>query len=191
MKNEIRTGMEALKEQLLALLSLYVETDGFQGSLKDGGDAWDYALCELNRIREQIFPMFRGSAEETPLWQILLYASNTCRILDETEYFIRQCEVPGVVTRWKQINSRLLYFDAAFTFMEECPDAYRDIQRGLTGFRFSCYPDPELVKERKAYFEAAEKDSDREGCDFSEELLFQKELQRTVCLLFEEAARGI
>ncbi len=190
MKNDIRTAMEHAREELLALLSLYEETDGLQGAFQ-GGDAWDYALNELDRIRGQMHQMLRDPAEETPLWQVLLCASDVYRILDETEFFIRQCEVPGVVTRWKRINPRLIYFDCAFTLMESCPDTYRDIQRGLTGLSLSCYPDPELVAERNAYFKEAEKDFDRQGRDFSEEFLFQEELKRTVRLLFEEAAQAV
>ena len=211
MKHNIRTATKTVHEKLQALLSLYVETERFQGTWQ-GGDAWDYALCELNRIRGQICHLYRGPVEEalqpagtscggpdchphrdpdaeTPLWQVLLCVSNLYRILDETEYFIRQCEVPGVVTRWKQINPRLLYFDCAFALMEECPDMYRRIQRGLTGFQLSCYPDPELIRERNDYFANAKEVSARCHRDFSEEQLFQDELLRTLSLLFEEAAR--
>lgn len=188
MKHNIRTATKTVHEKLQALLSLYVETERFQGTWQ-GGDAWDYALCELNRIRGQLCHPHRDPDAETPLWQVLLCVSNLYRILDETEYFIRQCEVPGVVTRWKQINPRLLYFDCAFALMEECPDMYRRIQRGLTGFRLSCYPDPELIRERNDYFANAKEASARCHHDFSEEQLFQDELLRTLSLLFEEAAR--
>ncbi|MCI8389474.1 MAG: hypothetical protein HFI35_01975 [Roseburia sp.] len=188
MKNNIQTALETVNKELQALMSLYVETEAFQGDFQDS-DAWEYALCELNRIRGIIRQNFCDPTDDMPLWQVLLCASNAYRILDETEFFIRQCEVPGVATRWKKINPRLIYFDCAFELMEKCPDIYRDMRHGLTGIRLSCYPDQELVRERNAYFAAAKEEFAGSGRDFSEAQLFQDELLRTLPMLFEEAAQ--
>ena len=41
------------------------------------------------------------------------------RVIRETEIFIRSFSVPGVVRRWREINSRINYFDCAFKLTEE------------------------------------------------------------------------
>lgn len=36
----------------------------------------------------------------------------------------------------KRINPKILYFDCAFDLMEECPESYKEISRGLTDMKF-------------------------------------------------------
>lgn len=107
------------------------------------------------------------------------------RITDETEEFVRAYEKPGVVTRWKRINPRILFFECAFDLMETCPDMYRQISWGLTDLKLACYPDESLIKARKRYFEDEKKKIEDRNLRYSEDRIFQNELLRTLKRVFE------
>ncbi|MBD5526523.1 MAG: hypothetical protein HDR04_19410 [Lachnospiraceae bacterium] len=92
-------------------------------------NARKYVERKIGEIRKSAMSLFLGEQE---------IARKLNKIIDETECFINQCEIPGVVTRWKQINPQLLYFDCAFDIMEKCPDFYTKMSRGLTDIHLSC-----------------------------------------------------
>ena len=50
----------------------------------------------------------------------------------------------------------------------------------------SCYPDEELEKAREEYFENLEEQMEEHNLRYSEERVFQDEVQRTLLLVFEE-----
>ncbi len=95
--------------------------------------------------------------------------------------------MPGVVTRWKQINPQLIYFDCAFEIMEECPETYADVRKGLTDSHLSCYPDSELIAQRNMYFAKIKERYKHKNIEYSEDKIFQDELLNTLTLLFEDA----
>lgn len=183
-KKEIKNAVKTVYQELWDLLSLDVETEHFfklpkgaesvENSEEDEG--WNFAYGKIKEIRDQVIVLFPDE------WEII---RRLLLIVEETKCFIRNCEVPGVVTRWKQINPRLVYFDCAFEVMETCPEAYLEMRRGLTDVRLSCYPDKELVEKRNAYFADAKARSERNGKEYSEEQAFQKEILHTLTLLFE------
>jgi len=183
-KKEIKNAVKTVYQELWDLLSLDVETEHFfklpkgaesvENSEEDEG--WNFAYGKIKEIRDQVIALFPDE------WEII---RRLLLIVEETKCFIRNCEVPGVVTRWKQINPRLVYFDCAFEVMETCPEAYLEMRRGLTDVRLSCYPDKELVEKRNAYFADAKARSERNGKEYSEEQAFQKEILHTLTLLFE------
>lgn len=185
-KREIRNAIKIVYQELWALLSLYEETDCFnlvpKGGRKidnpDEEDAWNFVGRKIREIRKSVDTLLLGEQE---------VAKKLNQIIDETEYFTRQYEVPGVVTRWKRINPQLVYFDCAFDLMEKSPEAYMEMRRGLTDIHLSCYPDSELVKKRNAYFASIREKNERENLKYSEERIFQNELLNTLTLLFEDA----
>lgn len=61
--------------------------------------------------------------------------------------------MPGVVKRWKKINQKLIFFDCAFDILNDEPEFYNDICRGLTELKLACYPNIELIVAREKYFE--------------------------------------
>lgn len=184
-KKEMKNAVKTVYQELWDLLSLDVETEHFfklpkgaesvENSEEDEG--WNFAYGKIKEIRDQVIALFPDE------WEII---RKLLLIVEETKCFIRNCEVPGVVTRWKQINPRLVYFDCAFEVMETCPEAYLEMRRGLTDVRLSCYPDEELVEKRNAYFADAKAKSERNGKEYLEERVFQEEILHTLTLLFEK-----
>lgn len=178
-KKEIRSTVKTVYRELWDLLSLYEVTERCNetpGQEMDG-DIPDYVERQIADIRKTVNVLLLGEKKA---------AKALMQIIDETAYFVRQCEVPGVVTRWKQVNPRLIYFDCAFDLMEKCPQEYDAMRRGLTEVRLSCYPDAHLLAERNAYFEQSQKRYKHENREYSENGLFQEELQHTLTLLFEQ-----
>lgn len=187
-KKEIRSAVKTVYQELWDLLSLDVETEHFfklpkgaepvEDSEEDEG--WNYAYKKINEIRGHVSVLFLGEEK-------IIRSLN--QIVEEVKYFIKNCEVPGVVTRWKRMNPRLVYFDCAFEVMETCPEAYMEMRRGLTETRLSCYPDAELIEKRKAYFAKAKAKCEHDVIEYSQEQVFQEEILHTLTLLFEDAFR--
>lgn len=185
-KREISKVIKKVYQELRALLSLLEETEFFNKVPKgekmavnsNGDDAVRYVERKVAEIRKSVEPLF---PEEEEIGRKL------DQIIDETEHFTKQYEMPGVVTRWKQINPKLIYFDCAFEIMEECPETYADVRKGLTEIHLSCYPDSELADQRDAYFARAKEQYKRKNIECSEDRIFQDELLNTLTLLFEDA----
>ncbi len=185
-KSEIRKVIKKVYQELRALLSLLEETEYFNKVPKgekaaensNGDDAVRYVERKIAEIRKSVEPLFPEEEE---------IVRKLDQIIDETEHFTKQYEIPGVVTRWKQINPQLLYFDCAFEIMEECPENYTNMCRGLTNIHLSCYPDSELIAARKAYFERIRENDRLHNREYSEDRAFQEELLHTLELLFEDA----
>ena len=185
-KREISKVIKKVYQELWALLSLLEETEFFnkvpKGEKRDenlnGDDAVKYVERKIAEIRKSVEPLFPEEGE---------IVMKLDQIIDETEHFTKQYEVPGVVTRWKQVNPQLIYFDCAFDLMEKCPEEYLKMRRGLTDIHLSCYPDSELVAQRDAYFERVKEQYKRKNIECSEDRIFQDELLNTLTLLFEDA----
>lgn len=175
--NEIRTAIKTVYGMLWEILAMYEKTDCYNRIPEDEeGDIWEYLGEKLLETRKEIDTLFLGEAE---------IRQKLYLIVDETEQFVRSYEMPGVVKRWRSINPHMLFFDAAFEMMEDDPELYKMISRGLTDVKFACYPDEEMIAERKQYF-ADEKQKIKDGnLRYSEERVFQNELLRTLTLVFE------
>lgn len=176
--NEIRTSIQTVYEMLWEVLAIYEETDCYNTVPKgeEEEEIWHYMGTRLLVIRKKIDTLFLGRKE---------LREQLNRIVDETEQFVRSYEKPGVVTRWKQLNPQILFFDYAFELMEECPDIYRKISWGPSELRLSCYPDETLVEARKRYFQNLKKKMEEGNLRYTENTLFQMELLRTLTLVFE------
>lgn len=185
-KSEISKAIKKVYQKLWELLSLLEETEFFNKVPKgekmaensNGDDAVKYVERKIAEIRKSVGPLFPEERE---------IVRKLDQIIDETEHFTKQYEMPGVVTRWKQINPQLLYFDCAFDIMEECPEIYTDMRKGLADIHLSCYPDSELVTRRNAYFARVKEQYKRKNIECSEDRIFQDELLNTLTLLFEDA----
>lgn len=188
---EIKKTVLEVYAGLESVLSMYEATEGFQ-TVCNGVDVMDLVLERISRIKSRVALLGKGAAGTGGYggMQILSEdhtqmesADELLQVIEETEYFVRQCEVPGVVTRWKRINPKLIYFDCAFEIMESCPEEYLEMKRGLSDVRLSCYPDEELVAERKEYFARKKEQCRRQNRVYSEEHAFQEELLDTLKLL--------
>lgn len=179
MGKEISSSIKTVYGMLWDVLALYEKTECFnkmpEGE-KQQVDIWDYLTDKLLEIRKTIDMLFLGDKD---------MQAKLIRITDETEEFVRAYEKPGVVTRWKRINPRILFFECAFDLMETCPDMYRQISWGLTDLKLACYPDESLIKARKRYFEDEKKKIEDGNLRYSEDRIFQNELLRTLKRVFE------
>ena len=79
-------------------------------------------FCFLHQQQIQTFPpCFINIPEKHPqtiMSSVLFLGEEKIKrslkqIVEETKYFIKNCEVPGVVTRWKRMNPRLVSFNLA------------------------------------------------------------------------------
>ena len=177
-KKEIRKYIKTIYEMLWDILALYERSECY--NVMPGGksdiDIWDYISDRILEIRRGVDTLFLG---EKKLRETLT------NIVDETEIFVRSCEIPGVVKRWKQINPRIIFFDSACDLKEESPKLYQQMSLGLSNLKLSCYPDESFSEARKSYFEDAKEWCKEHNLKYSNELVFQKELIRTLSMVFE------
>lgn len=113
------------------------------------------------------------------------------RVIGETEFFLKQYEMPGVVRRWKELNPNLTFFDCAFDLITECPEEFDKMRMGLSPTRLACYPDKKDLRRRKAYFAAVRRRFARANREYSEEAVFQDELCRTLERVFRTDFREV
>lgn len=165
-------------QQLLCFLSEYTQTERFNRVPADAPETWPlaYTSRRLLEIWQSAAALLEGETELTEKME---------RLLAETVYFTRQYEQPGVVLRWKRCNPDLIFFESAFTLLEEDPALYEQIRMGLTFGGLDCYPDRKWIRRRKAYFTAARRRLAREGKEWSRDRVFQEELCRTLTLMFQ------
>lgn len=178
MTNKIKTTIQNVYEKLREVLALYEKTDAYN-TVPAGEKAQDiseYIGNILLEIRLKIYASF----SEYPQINALLM-----QIVDETEYFVRCYERPGVVKRWQEINPKILFFDCAFDLMENSPELYQEICSGSSCLKLSCYPDRAMKNARKKYFQDAKKKYGGEDISDIEDKAFQDELLRTLELVFK------
>ena len=178
--SETRTSIKKIYGMLWDVLALYERTEMYNKLPEDEEktelDIWDFMGDKLLAVRKEAMIAFLGKEE---------LCSKMEQVIDETEHFIRSYELPGVVKRWKRINPKILYFDCAFDLMEECPESYKEISRGLTDMKFACYPDKELIENRKKYFAEINQKNEESNLKYSETRIFQNELLNTLTLVFQ------
>lgn len=177
MKKKIKKSVKVVYGMLRDVLGLYEATEGYNNAPAGvEEDCQTYLENVLSEIRNEIYCRFLGKEK---------MQAKLLRIVDETEIFLRNCEQPGVVSRWKKINPNMLFFEPAFELMEEVPDFYREICWGVSPIRLDCYPDENLIFLRNLYFERIKEENQRNNLKYSDDRVFQEELQRTLTLVFE------
>lgn len=178
MENDIRTSVKTVYGLLWAVLALYEPTECYNKvpDNEPADDIWKFMGGRIEEIRRKIDTEFLGHRK---------LRTRMNKVVDETELFVRSYERPGVVTRWKQMNPQILFFDCAFDIKEESPEMFRKISWGLTNIKLSCYPDEVFGEARNKYFADAKKKIEMGNLRYSEERVFQDELLRTLTLVFE------
>jgi hypothetical protein len=169
-REEINVAIKTVFNELYKIIisNFYEETECYNVVPgKKSADIWKIKEKKLIAIHGLVESLLLGE-KEVPA---KLHA-----IIDETEYFVKGYEIPGTVTRWKRINPKLLYFDAAFYVMDE---------PGLSAGKLSLYPDEKLIAERKKYFEEIHRKNEENDLRYSQERIFLNELLNTLKLVFE------
>lgn len=178
--DETRTSIKKIYGMLWDVLALYEKTERYnripENEKETELDIWDFMGDKLLDVRKETATAFLGNGE---------LCNKMEQVIDETEQFVRSYEMPGVVKRWKSINLKIIYFDCAFDLMEECPESYKEISRGLTDMKLACYPDEELIENRKNYFAEIKQKNEESNLKYSETRIFQNELLNTLTLVFQ------
>ena len=144
-------------------------------------DGYSYYDMKLQTIRNEIDSRF---------WDQNDTREKLYHLVDEVEYLIKSYSIPGTVKRWIDINPKLKYFDSVFDVIEEDPETYEKIKKGLikleNGMKisFCFYPTQEECEERKEYFR-------NKNNQYSYSRLFQNEIVETFRMIFEKDIKKI
>lgn len=177
-REEISWAIKTVFSELYKIMGIYEETERYNYVPGDKSkDIWKYMNKKMIMARGMVDSLLLGEKEVSEK----LYT-----VIDEAEYFVKRYERPGTVLRWKQINPKLLYFDCAFDLMEELDkEKYLSMQRGLSNVHLSLYPDEQIIKERKDYFEEIGRKNEDYNLRYSEDRIFQNEMLNTLKIVFE------
>lgn len=175
---ENKNAIQTIYKMLWDIIALYEPTDAYTSLpyFDIEIDCRDYMDARLLNVRKELSSLFISDQN---------LAQKLEQIVDETETFVKSYEIPGVVKRWKKINQNLIFFDCAFDILNDKPDFYNDICRGLTELKLACYPNIELIVAQKKYFEYWKQKCKNQNLQYSKERLFQNELHKTLYLVFK------
>ena len=88
-------------------------------------------------------------------------------------------------------NEAILYFDAAFVVLEECPEMFWKINEGQCAVHFVFHVDQAMIARRRQYFREKEKEDSIGNVHRSEEMLLEEELKKALMIIvnteFEES----
>ena len=177
-KGEKKKAIQVIYKMLWDVIALYEPTDSYNNVPDDmEKDCWDYMDYKLLDIRKELSSFFLDDQQLIEKLE---------RAIDETEFFVKKMETPGVVNRWKRINRNLLFFDCAFDLITDTPDFYKDVCLGLTDYELSCYSDEELIENQRIYFENWANKCKKGNLQYSKERIFQNELHQTLSMIFRK-----
>ena len=88
-------------------------------------------------------------------------------------------------------SEAILYFDAAFVVLEECPEMFWKINEGQCDVHFAFHVDQGMIARRRQYFREKEKEDSIGNVHRSEEMLLEEELKKALMIIvnteFEES----
>lgn len=183
-------AVNIVSDMLFDILACYEASDCFNRipGTEDTDGAWSYFEGELGKVRKELEAQFPGKRDSEDFRKLE-------KIINETEIFIKSCEVPGVVDRWRVINPQINYFDCVFDLINELG---METARQLNNEgRLAFIPSPYDIEARNKYFAEKAKLSSEGNLQYSETRIFQNELLRTLAMVFgkdfvsgEENSRG-
>ena len=106
------------------------------------------------------------------------------RILDETEFFLRQYEQPGVVTRWRELNLSSGFLTAPLIFWRRRRNLRADTDGSGQRSPIEVLPRPRGSAAETGLLRGGPAAFCQEGRTYSEDAAFQDELCRTLNLVF-------
>jgi transcriptional regulator with XRE-family HTH domain len=167
--------------KLIEIISLYEESQCYNMIPErfhvDNQEAWDFYERMINDVRLDVNTYFLGDDE---------IFNKLITIIDETEYFLKIYEMPGVCQRWQQLNPDIMYFDCAFDILEKEPELYEQIKAGkYHNISLNYYPTEVEASKRKKYFQKRKEDNDILNYRYSKERWFQNELLHTLQCVFK------
>lgn len=187
MTDKNKAIIQSVYEKLREVLALYEKTDCYNTvpAGEKEQDILEYMGNKLLEITREIHDSFSYSE-----YSEVKISARLMRIINETAYFVRSYERPGVAKRWQKINPKILFFDCAFDLMENSPELYQEICLGSNCLKLACYPDKAMEDARKKYFEDAKKKYGGEDISDIEDKALQDELLKTLALVFKNDFGG-
>lgn len=168
-------SVKAIFDMLHDILAQYEASDRYNQipGEEDSDEPCEYFKDLIENARKKLTSDYLGKSDSEEHQKL-------DRIIGETEEFVTSYEMPGVVTRWREINPRLNHFDCAFELIEEvgmetAEELYR---KGMLEF----LPSEEDIEARKEYFGRVER-ADDAG-------VYQEELLKTLEMVFESEFGG-
>ena len=163
---------------LYDILALYESSDCFNRipGTDDTGGAWSYFEDRLGEVRKALETKCLGKRDSEEYKKL-------CRIIGETEKFIKSYSVPGVVKRWRKINPQINFFDCAFDMINELgvETAQQMFREGM----LEIFPGRYVIKAREMYFAEKAAQNVEGNLQYTETRLFQNELLQTLAMVFE------
>lgn len=147
---EIQTNIEGTNEiynqlnKVLYLLEISCYFNYIPSTKEDGEGYFNKLMMEIRQDVDKTFV-------NKPIIRKRLY-----ELVDEVDFIINSCEVPGVPDNWLKLNPNIKYFDSVFDIIEENPELYKSIKNEhLRGnpIQFNFFPSKQEIAERQKYFE--------------------------------------
>ena len=99
-------------------------------------------------------------------------------LVDEVDFIINSCEVPGVPDNWLKLNPNIKYFDSVFDIIEENPELYKSIKNEhLRGnpIQFNFFPSKQEMG-RTDIFRSKKLQKDRSTLKRKDKSILQEQL---------------
>ena len=147
---KIQTNIEGTNEiynqlnKVLYLLEISCYFNYIPSTKEDGEGYFNKLMMEIRQDVDKTFV-------NKPIIRKRLY-----ELVDEVDFIINSCEVPGVPDNWLKLNPNIKYFDSVFDIIEENPELYKSIKNEhLRGnpIQFNFFPSKQEIAERQKYFE--------------------------------------
>lgn len=152
------------------------------GNETESIDAFTYYEKRIDAVRNLVNTKF---LDKRHIRQQLI------QIIDETEVFVKSYSIPGVVSRWKELNKRIKYFDAVYDVCAENYKLYKAVCNrevtidNLILLKFDFLPTERDFEERAEYFANIVQKVDAGNLQYSYEKVFRNELLVTLEKVFE------
>lgn len=175
----IKKGIQKVYRGLLEILSTYEISVGYNVvPFTDNEEmAWTYFDRKLCEVRADASTVCLGN--ENVLKRLT-------RIIDETEYFVKKFEIPGVKKRWCEINPAILNYHCAFDILESDLELYKSIKEGnFQNVSLDYFPTEMDVVNRNKYFKELQEKNEENNLQYNKKRWFQNELLNTLQKVFE------
>lgn len=159
--------------QVLYLLELSCYFNYIPSTEEDGAAYFSELMIDIRKDVDRIF----GNQQ--------IVRKRLYELIDEVDFIVNSCEVPGVPDSWLEINPNINYFDCVYDIIEENPELYNLIKvGGLNNHqsRFRFFPSVRDIMARQDYFN----EKRRKYPTRTDERLYQDELVETLNMRFNE-----
>lgn len=164
--------------QVLYLLEISCYFNYIPRTKEDGEAYFSKLMLDIRKDVDRFFG-------DKPIVRKRLY-----ELIDEVDYIVNSCEVPGVPDSWLEINPNIKYFDCVYDIIEENPEMYNQIKFGDFNNlkrRFRFFPSVREIIARQEYFIGKR----RKYPTRTDDRLYQDELVETLNMRFNKCMTGI